>query len=170
MNKREAAEYLGVSIRSLERYTEKKLLPCHYEEGRIDKRPVYDTPDLETFKQGRDARKKRQAVEAVSPDALKRIGFRLDSHYIERLTDEGAKHNMSAGEYARRLLIGAMEDFRHQEVLAHIELLRQDLDSLRGDIAQTIEAFLLHVVDQADREEAVKWVRTTLSDGRKGKR
>jgi len=170
MNKKEAAEYLGVSVRSLERYTKKKLVDCTYEQGKIGPRPVYEKARLAAFKAQQESRKKRQSVQVASPDALQRIGFRLEPHYIQRLAKEGALNKMSPGEYARRLLIGAMEDFRHQEILACVSGLREDLDALRADIAQTIEAFLINVVQPADREEARKWVRSTLSARRKAER
>lgn len=127
MTKREAAEYLGVSIRSLERYTKSGQLACRYVPGKIGPRPVYDEPDLAAFKTRLDARKKRESVRVESSDAMRTIGFRLDPEYIDRLTDQAAKHSMSPRAYARQLLVGALEDFRHNEILAELETLREDL-------------------------------------------
>jgi excisionase family DNA binding protein len=51
MNKQQAAEYLGVSTRAVERYTSKgKLIPS-YEKGRTGLAPVYDREQLDKVKE-----------------------------------------------------------------------------------------------------------------------
>jgi hypothetical protein len=139
MTKREAAEYLGVSIRSLERYTKNGQLSCRYVPGKIGPRPVYDEPDLAAYKIRLQARKKRESVRVDSPEAMRTIGFRLAPEYIDRLTDEAAKHSMSPRAYARQLLVGALEDFRYSELLAELEALREDLKR-GGDGPTTVPA------------------------------
>jgi excisionase family DNA binding protein len=55
MNKQQAAEYLGVSTRAVERYTSKgKLLPS-YEKGRTGLAPVYDRAQLDKVKEEMEA-------------------------------------------------------------------------------------------------------------------
>jgi hypothetical protein len=166
MTKREAAEYLGVSIRSLERYTKSGQLTCRYVPGKIGPRPVYDEPDLAAYKIRLDARKKRESVRVDSPDAMRTIGFRLDPEYIERLTNEAARHSMSPRAYARQLLVGALEDFRYSELLAELEALRGDLRR-GGDGPRTapdIEPLLAKLASLHEELRSVGTERSTASD------
>ena len=50
MNKKEAAEYLGVSTRAVERYTASGKLPCSYVQGKFGKEANYQLSDLDNFK------------------------------------------------------------------------------------------------------------------------
>ncbi len=50
MNKKEAAEYLGVSTRAVERYTAAGKLPCSYVQGKFGKEANYQPEDLDSFK------------------------------------------------------------------------------------------------------------------------
>jgi excisionase family DNA binding protein len=50
MNKKEAADYLGVSTRAIERYTSKGRLTPKYEPGRTGPAPVYDQAQLDELK------------------------------------------------------------------------------------------------------------------------
>jgi excisionase family DNA binding protein len=50
MNKHQAAEFLGVSVRALERYTKTRKIGARYEKGRTKPTPVYDEAELQEFK------------------------------------------------------------------------------------------------------------------------
>lgn len=50
MNKKEAAEYLGVSIRALERYVQQGKLSVRYEKGKTRPTANFDQAELEAFK------------------------------------------------------------------------------------------------------------------------
>jgi excisionase family DNA binding protein len=50
MNKHQAAEFLGVSVRALERYTKTRKISARYEKGRTKPTPVYDEEELREFK------------------------------------------------------------------------------------------------------------------------
>ncbi len=50
MTKAEAAEYLGCSVRQLERYTSENRIGVRYEKGRTRPTPVYNEGELEAFK------------------------------------------------------------------------------------------------------------------------
>jgi excisionase family DNA binding protein len=50
MNKHQAAEFLGVSVRALERYTKTRKISARYEKGRTKPTPVYDEAELREFK------------------------------------------------------------------------------------------------------------------------
>ena len=50
MNKKEAAEFLGVSVRALERYIQQGRISVRYEKGKTRPTPNFDPSELETFK------------------------------------------------------------------------------------------------------------------------
>jgi excisionase family DNA binding protein len=49
-SKADAAEYLGVSVRALERYTQQARVGVRYVKGRAKPTPVYDRGELDRFK------------------------------------------------------------------------------------------------------------------------
>ncbi len=133
--KREAADFLGIGVRTLERYAQKGQISHRFEKGRRRPRVVFDDADLQAFKERLDESRAAQPAEAASPTAMRRIGFRLDPHYLQRLTEEGARADMSPGEYARRLVIGALEDFSRDEIRATQSSIHDEMVRLREDLA-----------------------------------
>ncbi len=65
MNKKEAADYLNVSTRAIERYTTKGKLTPRYEPGRTGPAPVYDRAQL-------DGLKDEMSAALAPPDPVKR--------------------------------------------------------------------------------------------------
>lgn len=51
MNKKQGAEYLGVSVRAIERYTQQSKLTVRYEKGKTRPTANYDQTELEAFKE-----------------------------------------------------------------------------------------------------------------------
>lgn len=51
MNKKEAADYLGVSTRAIERYTQKGKLSVKYEGGKTRPVAIYDSSELDKLKE-----------------------------------------------------------------------------------------------------------------------
>jgi excisionase family DNA binding protein len=79
MNKQEAAEYLGVSVRALERYTQQGRLSVHYEPGKTRPVAVYREDELQPLKDEIAANlyHQRPAVEkgkVANPDQAGEIG------------------------------------------------------------------------------------------------
>lgn len=67
MTKKQAAKFLGVSERTLERYAGQNLLGVRYEKGKTRRVPVYDRADLERFKAEMEKPQFRPSVEAPPP-------------------------------------------------------------------------------------------------------
>ena len=68
MNKEEAAQFLGVSVRALERYTKQSRISVRYERGRTRPVATYERDDLERLKAELEApiyRHAKNEVEAV---------------------------------------------------------------------------------------------------------
>lgn len=62
MNKTEAAEFLGVSTRALERYVAAGKIAGHYERGKTGKVLAFDPDDLQRFKEELEAPTSRAIV------------------------------------------------------------------------------------------------------------
>jgi excisionase family DNA binding protein len=65
MNKQEAAEFLGCSIRQLERYTSENRIGVRYEKGRTRPTPIYDENELTRFKEEQERPIHRPVVEPM---------------------------------------------------------------------------------------------------------
>ncbi len=160
MEKQQAAEFLGVSIRTLERFAAKGRLT----KGRARKktRPVvvFDQAQLEGLKAELEAERPADVMRRHSQEKPKdAIGFRLDPFYVHKLTEEGAKQGMSAAEYARRLVIQALEDTR-------IDQFRDEVHALREGLADTFFAFLTMQCGVTE-DKALQFVKDTILKGGK---
>ena len=73
MNKREAAEYLGISTRSVENAVAAHRLSVRYEKGKTGEQAVFDEAELRRYKAELDSRRApRTAVERVSAESAER--------------------------------------------------------------------------------------------------
>ena len=94
MNKKEAADYLGISTRALERYVSLARIGVRYEKGKTGDQAVFDDGELRQFKAEIDKRKAPRAGVVVdtieSPEAEPRQLARLSDvaplALIERMT------------------------------------------------------------------------------------
>ena len=64
MNKKQAAEYLGVSVRALERYVQQGKLTVRYQKGKTRSTANFDQTELEAFKQELNQPTIKPAVES----------------------------------------------------------------------------------------------------------
>ena len=64
MNKKQAAEFLGVSVRALERYVQQGKLTVRYEKGKTRPTANFDQRELETFKEELNQPTIKPAVES----------------------------------------------------------------------------------------------------------
>ena len=149
MTTSEAAKFLGVTPRTLQRYTKEGRLGARQEKGKTRPVTVYDEAEVMALKgklESSPYAKRTQNV-SLSTDT---ITIRLDEHYLTRLADEGTKRGYSAGQYARQLIIQGLED-RHQEAL----------ERLRKDVANATYATLAYG-GKLTPEESEAWVRENL--------
>ena len=149
MDKRQAAEFLGVSVRTLERLVASGRL----KQGKALKktRPVvvYDDEELRGLKEELDAVRPAEVFRRLNTSKpTDAIGFRLDPFYVKRLAEEGEKHGMSAGEYARRLVIRGLEGQGSD----------QDFKTLRSNLADMFYIILVGKmgVSEAEASEVIK--------------
>lgn len=110
MRKQEAADFLGISTRTLERFVAEGKLVQGRAKSKTRPVAVFDRGQLEKLKAQLVASGKDEVF--GRPNTLKpkgSVGFRLDPFYMERLVKEGEAHGMSAGDYARRLVVRGLE-------------------------------------------------------------
>lgn len=66
MTKQEAADFLGISIRQLERHTKDNRIGVRYEKGRTKPTPFYDDAELARFKADQERPVYRPVVEPMN--------------------------------------------------------------------------------------------------------
>ncbi len=121
MNKKEAAAYLNVSTRAIERYTAQGKLTPSYEKGRTGPAPIYDQTQLDELK--------RQMDEAADST---RSAVKLDKGDKRDKTDKGDKDSalvLRSGSRADlAAFIAAIDKARGQSIadLAAKPLLTRD--------------------------------------------
>lgn len=125
MDRRQAAEFLGVSVRTLERLAADGRIA----KGRILRktRPAVDfaDEDLSRLKTELANEPSRRVIpEHRQSDT---IGFRLDPLYVRRLTLLAEAHGMSPGEYARHIVVQTLEGERDDLILGEISGLKEAL-------------------------------------------
>ena len=160
MTKKEAAAFVGVGIRALERYAKAGRLSVHQRKGKTRPIVLYDEAELLPLKDEASARlRPRAAVLSPVGESTDTVGFRLDSYYRKRLLQAAEHHGMSPGEYARRLVILALEERQGEETL-------REISELRRDLALSVKA-LLCFAGKAEVEEAGQWVAENLQAERR---
>jgi len=154
MEKQEAAEYLGVSVRTLERLAASGRLTKGRAKGKTSPLVVFDKSELEKLKKElEEARPSEVFGRPNTPKPTDAIGFRLDPYYVKQLEEAGQKHGLSPGEYARRLVIRGLEG----------QTFEGDLKALNKNLSDMFYLVLvsgLHV-SEAEADEIVR----TISGG-----
>ena len=111
MERAEAAEFLGVSVSTLDRFASQERLTRGRAKRKTKPITVFDRAELERLKSELEADRPTAVLPRQSaPKVLPAVGFRLDPYYVQRLKAEGEKQGMSPGEYARRLVIRSLEE------------------------------------------------------------
>jgi hypothetical protein len=110
MDKAAAAEYLGVSTRTIERFAATGRLSKGRAKGKTRPVVVFDNDELESLKKELQAARPTEVFRRLNTEKPKdAIGFRLDPFYVKRLEEEGQREGMSAAAYARRLVVRGLE-------------------------------------------------------------
>ena len=104
MTKKEAADFLGVSTRTLERNTEKNLIAARYEKGKTSDVLVYDREELERFKAERESPVHLPTIEAATPDNRMENSPSTNSDTALARFDAGHSMGDGAGDFAFALV------------------------------------------------------------------
>ncbi len=95
----------------------------------------------------------------------KTVGFQLDEEYLKRLEDEAAKVGMSAGQYARRLVMDALDDTERKVIKEEISELNEKVEDLRLCLADSTELILV-ATKNITKERAREWVDENIRAAR----
>ncbi len=163
----EAATFLGISTRTLDRYTKAGRIPSRLEKGRTRPNVVYGEEDLAALKAELDERRAPHEGAAPSPTAMQRIGFRMEPFYIQKLQEAGARQGMSAGEYARHLLIRSLESGEREPILAAIAGLQEEINEMKAAVAGICTHAAPPQVAVPNSQEAVRRLQDELQGYRK---
>lgn len=142
-----------------------------YVPGRTRPVPVFEEAEVNALKEALFARPQYpQSQRCLDLPPKQSFGFRIASEDIERLSREGAKYQMSAGQYARYLVrLGSESGLQqHIDKLTHevavlqaqTEHLEETLRHLRKDFFETTEIILEVAGMRGD--EARCWVDENL--------
>lgn len=91
----------------------------------------------------------------------KTVGFQLNDSYHRRLEKVGDEFKMSTGQYARQLVIEALDDTRREQLEKRMVMLETEVAELRSDLATAVEALLI-VAGDYPKEKAKDWVDRNL--------
>lgn len=131
MEKQDAAEYLGVSTRTLERLVASGRLKRGRALRKTRPVAVFEEKELERLKRELDSGRPPEVFgRPNTPKPKDAIGFRLDPFYIKLLGEEGEKKGLSPSEYARKLVIQGLEEPSTEKVFAEVESLRKSLSEM----------------------------------------
>ena len=155
MDRKAAAAYLNISLRTLDRLTAAGRL----RKGRALRktRPVVVFEEAEVSALKADLERERRPPFVPSPQqttSRDTVAFRLDAIYIDQLAKEGSVRGQSAGEYARHLVIKCLEDTREASFTREVRRLREGL-------ADTVFALLTMKLGSTT-EEAERFIRDTI--------
>ncbi len=160
LTKQQAAAHLSVSIRSLERYTAVGRIAARYEKGRSKPTPFYREDDLDQLKAALD--EKRPTVTLRTPVSRPIVAFRLPEHYFDQLCEDGLRHSMSPGEYARHRLIDLLEAREGHRSEVDNTLLLRGIEKINSDLRTAVLGLLLFGGRIESENEAREWIATKM--------
>ena len=164
MSEAEAAIYLQLHVRTLQRYRKKGTLPYREEAGKTRAIIAYDKADLDRLKAELEARRTTTTrLQGKAKVARQRVTFGLTSAAYAELENEAKQFGMGVGEYARRLTREGLESSFHseaKELRNRVKQLEVELNQTRKDFTAAFESVLEYA--GLEPEEAKKWVTENL--------
>lgn len=158
MERGEAAAYLGVSVRTLDRIAAKEGLTKGRDRRKTRPVTVFDPKEIERLKVSRGAGAPKDECPTAKSGAAEAVGFRLSPHYIDLLSKEASRRGMSPGDMARQLVIQSLEGSSSEHFSSEVLKVRQS-------IAHVFYTFLVMKCGETPKS-AQEFVRTTvLRDG-----
>jgi hypothetical protein len=89
-------------------------------------------------------------------------GFRLDPALAKKLEAEAEKRGLTAGRYARLLVIDALSEGGDEEALAHeLQALRDEVQALKDNLT-TATIAILQTAASLPEDEVRKWADENL--------
>lgn len=155
MEKAEAAEFLGVSGRTIDRLVASGRLTKGRKMGKTRPVATFEEGQLETLKQNLKLGKPEPATDART---LPTVGFRLDPAYFERLKAQASEEGISPGEYARHLVVRSLETGGEE--------ISRNLSDLRQGLGEMLFVLMVSRLDMTEEEAHELLRETALRRGR----
>ena len=93
----------------------------------------------------------------------KQVSFRLASESFEQLESRAKNYKLSCHEYARRLVLDALEkDIKDEQQSSKILAISDEVVRLREDLA-TIALALLVQIGGVDVNDATEWIEKNIN-------
>lgn len=128
MDRKEAARFLGVSLRTLDRIAATGRLTKGRALRKFKQIVVYRREELENLKaELQNHSHVNTAVLAFKPLPKDTVAFRIDPYYLQVLADRAGRAGRSPGEHARHLVIQSLERENSAEILEEVQMLRESL-------------------------------------------
>ena len=164
MSEAEAAIYLQLNVRTLQRYRQKGTLAYREIKGKTRSNIDYEQAELDRLKATLDAKRTQSTKpKPVPKSSVQRVTFGLPNENYAELQRDAERFGMSVGEYARRLVREGMESrFQSEatELRTKIKQLETELARTRKDFSAGFEAVLEFT--GLDPTEAKQWVTENL--------
>lgn len=163
MTKRQAAQLLGVQVRTIERYLTAGKLP--YTQREVESGRFIDDladDDVQALKAARDAARAHREQRVVPPTVMQHVSFRVEPEYLQVLDIEAARRKLKRTEYARQLFCTALTDgqirqAQVEELRGDVQRLNQEFGRLRHDLVELLyQLFTLGV--KVEERRAREWV------------
>jgi hypothetical protein len=164
MREPEAAEYLGLTVRTLRNYRRRGKLSFKEVTGKT--RPVieYDQAELDRLKADFDQRRTTAAKpKRGRPNPNKRVTFGLPPEGYAELEKNAERVGVSVSDYARRVVREGLESRYQQEAAelrSEVKRLSREIEQIRKDFAAGFESVLEFT--GVEPAEAKKWVTENL--------
>ncbi len=143
LTKKEAAEYLNVSTRAIERYTSSGKLPCTHITGRYGKETRYSQQELDRFRQELDA--PSYQPEIIHPTTTYDTNLTPDTGSLSRVS-EGEVGGESINDYEERFLVALSNLANRTSARDKLLLSLQEAQQLTG----LSRAFLVESIKQEE--------------------
>lgn len=154
LSKQEAAEFLGVSKRALERYTQQGKVGVKYVKGAFGKEAKYSKAELEIFKYSQSAEIHKPALVSESEDISPSASNQLFQLFATLLDKEAKDVPPSLVPIEHKLLL----TMREAQALTNLSwsYLREAIDDRRLEAYQIGRGFK---IKKADLEKFIKGIR-----------
>ena len=96
------------------------------------------------------------------PTKPKIVSFQLEESYLKRLEKEAAYFKVSGGQYARRLVIDALDDTATERLEKRMAMLETEMVQLQQSLALAVQAILV-TAGNMPLEDAKDWTERNIS-------
>ena len=161
MRRNQAAEYLGVSAKTLYRLERAGKLTSRKEKTSTGHVIEYEIAELDRLKE--ELSQQREVPKAPKPTRLRRVTFGLPATDFEELEREATRYGLKPGEYARKLMRDSFESQLRADLgdlHAQDKKIKGEVKRLRSEVASAFEVLLEYL--NFPPQEAKTWVTENL--------